>query len=134
MIPPEWYPGLRHAHIGLVVCSVALFAVRGAGVMAGAGWPLAGGVRGLSVAIDSLLLLAGVGLWMLLGLNPAGPDTWLGAKLLGLVAYVGLGTVALKRGRTRTIRALAWLAALGVVGWMASVALRHDPRGFLAWS
>jgi uncharacterized membrane protein SirB2 len=42
-----------------------------------------------------------------------------------------LGTVALKRGKTRRQRIAAWIAALFVFGYMASVAVTHDPSPFL---
>jgi uncharacterized membrane protein SirB2 len=56
---------------------------------------------------------------------------WLTAKVLGLVLYIGLGTVALRRGRTRGQRALAGLAAMLVFGFIVSVALSKNPAGFL---
>jgi uncharacterized membrane protein SirB2 len=57
---------------------------------------------------------------------------WLLAKIIGLVAYIGLGMVALKPGRPPAQRALAWLAALAVFGYIVSVALTRNPLGFIA--
>lgn len=129
------YAQIKQGHIALVVCSGALFAARGVGLWAGARWPMAAWARWLSVGVDTLLLAAGVTLWALLGLNPA-RDTWLGVKLLLLLAYIVVGSVALRRGRTARLRKLAFLAALGLYGFMASVALAHRPLGLLAsaWS
>ena len=59
------------------------------------------------------------------------PNGWLTAKVLALIAYIILGSIALKRGSTKAIRALAWVAALATFGYIVSVALTHDPRGFL---
>ena len=53
--------------------------------------------------------------------------------MIGLVAYIGLGTVALKRGRTRAGRAAAFFAALATFAYIVSVAVTRDPRGFLLW-
>ena len=92
----ELYPSIKLAHIGLVMLSGALFATRGAALLAGRAWPMTRGLRVASVAIDSLLLAAGVALWSLLSLQPL-RDAWLGSKLLLLVLYVVLGTLALKR-------------------------------------
>ena len=59
-------------------------------------------------------------------------DAWLTAKVGGLVAYVVLGAVALKRGRTRSVRLAALLAAMGVFGYIVSVAVTKQPAGFFS--
>ena len=87
------YPTVRSLHITLVTLSVALFTVRGLGVLAGQAWPMTGWARGLAPVIDSLLLLAGGTLWWLLQLNPT-QNHWLLAKLVLLIVYIVLGTLA----------------------------------------
>lgn len=125
------YPWLRPLHITLVTLSVALFALRGLGVLAGQAWPMAGWARGLAPVIDSLLLLAGGTLWWLLQLNPT-QNHWLLAKLVLLIVYIVLGTLALKRAPTRGAKALCFVAALAVVGFMASIAMARHPLGLFA--
>jgi uncharacterized membrane protein SirB2 len=125
------YPLAFWTHITLVTASVSLFAARGLGVLAGQAWPMRPGWRGLSVWIDVGLLSAGGTLWFLLQFNPW-HDHWLGAKLILLVVYIGLGTMALKRAPTRAAKALFFVAALGCVAFMASIALRHNPLGWWA--
>jgi uncharacterized membrane protein SirB2 len=125
------YPWLLPLHIALVTLSVSLFAVRGLGVLAGQAWPMAGWARGLAPVIDSLLLLAGGTLWWLLQLNPR-QDHWLGAKLVLLIVYIVLGTLALKRAPTRAAKELCFMAALAVVGFMFSIAVAHHPLGRFA--
>jgi len=127
----EIYPWLKPLHITLVTLSVSLFAARGLGVLAGQSWALAGWARGLAPAIDTLLLLAGGTLWWLLQLNPV-RDHWLLAKLVLLVVYIVLGTLALKRAPTRTAKALSYVTALAVVGFMVGIALAHHPLGQFA--
>jgi uncharacterized membrane protein SirB2 len=58
-----WYSPLKSAHIGLVLVSGLLFALRGALVLAGQSWAMAKPWRMLSYGIDTLLLAAGVTLW-----------------------------------------------------------------------
>jgi uncharacterized membrane protein SirB2 len=125
------YPWLLPLHIGLVTLSLSLFALRGLGVLAGAAWPLAGWARGLAPVIDSLLLLAGGGLWWLLQFNPW-QNHWLGVKLVLLVVYIVLGSMALKRAPTRGSKTLFFAAALAVAGFMVSVAISHHPLGVFA--
>jgi uncharacterized membrane protein SirB2 len=84
--------------------------------------------RGLSVLIDSLLLAAGLALALLLQVT----QPWLVVKLLLLVTYIGLGTLALKRAPTRSGKALAFVAALACVGFLISVARAHHPLGAFA--
>lgn len=122
------YPLLRHTHVGLATLSVTLFAARGVGVLCGASWPMHGGLRGASVAIDSLLLLAGVLLAVALQVSQA----WLPVKLALLVAYIVLGSLALKRAPTRPGKALAFAAALACVLLLVGVAQARHPAGWWA--
>lgn len=121
MLEASHYLLLKHGHMALAATSVALFAARGAGVWAGRAWPMAAGVRRASVGIDMLLLAAGVALWVLMQYHPL-RQAWLGLKLALLLAYIVLGSVALKRGRTRTVRSAALAAALACVATMAALA------------
>ena len=127
----EFYPQIKTAHLALVAASGLLFALRGAAALAGHTWPLHGALRLSSVAIDSALLAAGVVLWSLLGLQPV-RNPWLGVKLLLLVLYIVLGSLALKRARTPRGRALAYAAAISCFLFMVSVAMAHHPLGVLS--
>jgi uncharacterized membrane protein SirB2 len=53
-------------------------------------------------------------------------QAWLTAKIAAVVVYIVLGSVALKRGRTRAIRVSAWVGALATYGYIVAVALTHD--------
>ena len=127
----EFYPQVRAVHIGAVLASGALFALRGGGVLSGARWPLAAPLRYLSYSIDSVLLTAAL---MLLSMLPAAvfANHWLAAKLTLLVAYVVLGSLALKRGRSARMRGLCFAAALLVYVAMFGIARTHRPLGWLA--
>ena len=104
--------------------------MRGALVLAGQSWAMAKPWRMLSYGIDTLLLAAGVTLWALLSLNPVA-SPWLGTKLLLLVLYIVLGSLALKRARSPAARHASYAGALMVYMFMASVAIAHHPLGFL---
>ena len=123
---PWLYPALRHLHLACVSASITLFVARGLGVTAQQAWPMRPFWRRLSVAIDTPLLLAGIGLWALLAYHPL-QQAWLGAKLVLLVVYIVLGSFALKRGRTRGQRLAFFIAALAVVLSMAGIALTRSP-------
>lgn len=126
----DWYVPVKQAHVALVGLSVSLFLARGVSVLAGAGWAMAAWARRTSVAIDTALLAAGVALWTMLRLHPLG-DAWLGAKLAWLVLYIVLGSLALKRARTRAARAVCFVAALVVLATLVSVPLTRHPLGWM---
>lgn len=78
---------------------------------------------------DTLLLSAGIGMVLLLQQYPF-QQAWLTAKLLALVAYILLGSLALKRGRTPRTRMVAGIAAVATVGYILAVALSRRPWPF----
>ena len=82
--------------------------------------------------IDTVLLASAIGLTWVLEQYPF-VHGWLTAKVLGLIAYIILGSIALRYGPTKPIRTAAWIAALIVFGYVVSVALTHTPLGFLLW-
>jgi uncharacterized membrane protein SirB2 len=124
----DFYPLLKFSHVSLVGCSGAFFAARGAAVLTGRVWPMRSRWRILSYVIDSLLLAAGVTLWLMLRLNPA-RDVWLGAKLLLLLLYIVAGSLAVKRGRAMVVRGAFYGGASSLYLLIASIALTHDPLG-----
>jgi len=125
-----FYPEIKDVHVAAVIASGLLFAVRGVAVQWGAPWPMATPLRWTSYAIDTVLLTAALMLVSILQQYPF-VNGWLTAKVVLLVAYVALGTFALKRGATPRTRLACLLAALAVYLSIASIAIEHDPRGFL---
>jgi uncharacterized membrane protein SirB2 len=121
----DFYLPVKLAHVTLVSASGVLFACRGAASLARRAWPLTARWRVASVVTDTALLAAGVLLWVMLGLNPL-RDAWLLTKLLLLVLYIAMGTLALKRADM-----LAYVAAIACYLFMVSVALAHHPLGAL---
>lgn len=128
----EYYPWFKHAHIGLVIASGSLFAVRGA--LALATVPIAGhaAVRYLSYAIDTALLGAAFVLMSIVHMYPLSHD-WLSLKIALLLVYIVLGSFALKRARTTRVRVACYLAALLVYLTMFGIARAHHPLGWLRW-
>jgi uncharacterized membrane protein SirB2 len=127
------YPAARLTHVSLVLVSGAVFALRGLAVLQGRAWPMLRAVRRASYTIDTLLLSAAVLLLTILQLNPL-TTPWLLAKLVLLLFYIALGTLALKRARTAQLRRYCFVASLLCYGFMLSVALTHSPWGALRWA
>lgn len=124
----EFYPYIKLVHVAAVVASGSLFLLRGLAVQGGAAWGMVAPIRYLSYSIDIVLLAAAL---MLLTVLPAAvfANGWLWLKLALLVIYVVLGTIALKRGRTRAVRLTCFVGALLVFAAMYVIARTHDPLG-----
>ena len=127
----EFYAQIKWTHIAAVITSGSLFALRGAGTLAGARWPMWAPLRYLTYTVDTVLLTAALMLAAILHQYPF-VHGWLTAKVLLLVLYIVLGTFALKRAGTLRARAWCYLAALAVFLCIVSIARAHNPLGWFA--
>jgi len=125
------YATVKLIHQSAVALSLAGFFVRGAASLAGAAWVHRRPAKTLPHVVDSVLLVSALALAWMLRLTP-GNAPWLAAKVVGLVAYVALGVVALRPGRSAAVRASTWVAALATAGWIVSVAITKSPLGVFA--
>jgi uncharacterized membrane protein SirB2 len=116
------YLAFKHLHLTCVGLSAALFFVRGLLMLWRPDALRASWARITPHVVDTVLLVAAIGMLVTGRINPL-DDPWLLAKIGALLVYIGLGTVALKRGRTRGVRLGAWLGALAVLLYIVSVAL-----------
>lgn len=116
------YSLLRTLHIATVHLTLVLFLVRGFWMLTDSSLLEARWVKVLPHVNDSLLLFAAIAMLIVAGLNPL-EQPWLMAKVIGLLVYIGLGTVALKRGKTKSIRVQAMIVALAVFGYIVAVAI-----------
>ena len=119
------YSLLKHVHVATVVITLVLFVTRGVWMWADSPRLQAKLVKILPHVNDTILLASGIALAVLLGQYPF-VDGWLTAKLLALLAYIALGTIALKRGKTKPVRMTAFLLALAVLAYLVAVALTHQ--------
>ncbi len=126
------YLAIKHLHVLLAVITIAGFLLRGLWMMTNSHRLHLRTTRIAPHVIDALLFLAGVVLLVMLSLNPWA-EAWLIAKFAGLFVYVLLGTIALRRGRTREIRQVAFVGAIAVFAYVVGVALSKSPASWLAW-
>lgn len=124
------YYWIRQLHIATVVFTVAFFALRYYWMLHHPRLLQTAWTRYLSVFNDTLLLIAGISLAAMSGQYPL-QSPWLSAKLVALVVYIILGSLALKRGRTRRSRATFGILALACVGYIIWVALTRTPTPWL---
>ncbi|TLY95009.1 MAG: hypothetical protein E6K36_04040 [Gammaproteobacteria bacterium] len=124
------FAAIRLVHITCVAMSGSLFCLRGilriASIPTAHHWLL----RLASHVIDTALLLAAILLTLILHQYPF-TDAWLTTKVLLLVLYIVLGTIALKRARTVFGRVVAFVFALLTFAYIIGVAITHHPAGWL---
>jgi uncharacterized membrane protein SirB2 len=116
------YTVLKYLHVGCVVVSGTGFVLRGAWMLQSSPMLARRWVRVVPHVVDTVLLASAIALSVAIRQYPL-MDAWLTAKVLGLVAYVALGTLALKRGRTRAVRITAFCGALLVFAYIVAVAI-----------
>jgi uncharacterized membrane protein SirB2 len=116
------YAVLRSLHIATVHATLILFLLRGYWMVTESPRLRDRWVRVVPHTNDTLLLFAAVAMLVVGGINPLA-QPWLIAKILGLLAYIGLGTVALKRGKTKILRISALVLAVGVFAYIVAVAI-----------
>lgn len=125
------YYWVKQVHIYSVLLSFTLFLARGAWVLAGRPLPRHAFLRLLPHTVDTVLLTSALWLTTIIQQFPFRAP-WLTVKVVLLVAYIVLGSLALRRAATRTGRAIAFVAAIGVFLFLFSVARYHHPLGALS--
>jgi len=120
---------LKQVHVWAVALSLAGFLARSLGTFAHGAWVRSRGARRAQDAVDTVLLVSAIALAYTLGISPLA-HPWLAAKIGALLAYIGLGALALRAQLPLPARLTAWIGALGVFGYIVSVALTKDPQGF----
>ena len=121
---------LKYVHIACVVLSGSGYFIRGIGMIRESTWLQKKWVRIVPHVIDTTLLGSAVLLALQLQQYPFVHD-WLTAKVLGLLAYIVLGSISLKYGKTKRVRIVAWLAAMGVFLYIVAVALTRQVLPFV---
>lgn len=127
----EYYLVLRNLHVGCAIATITLFVLRGLLMLADSPRRHGPVLRYLPHVIDTVLLTTALMLTTVISQYPFSTG-WLTVKLVLLVAYIVLGSIALNRGRTRAIRVAAFAAALATIGFLVSVARTHHPLGMFA--
>lgn len=116
------YYTLKHFHMGCAAASGSLFLLRGVWMLRTSPLLQQRWVKIVPHLVDTALLASAVTLAVWSGQYPFAQG-WLTAKVVALLGYIVLGTIALKRGRTPAIRAGAFIGALALFGYIVAVAL-----------
>ncbi len=125
------YTSIKLVHIATALLTVSGFVLRGFWMLTGNDLLEKKLVRVLPHVIDTFFLLSGVALLSYLDGAPL-TQPWMLFKIAGLVAYIVLGTLAIRRGKTQAARAAAFFAALAVFAYTYGVAASKSPASWLA--
>jgi uncharacterized membrane protein SirB2 len=124
------YDALKHLHMTAAGLSILFFIVRAYWSVTGSGKLQLKFVKIAPHIIDTVLLVCGVALAAMLG--AAAHQPWVIAKIAGLVLYIVVGAIAIKRGKTAGTRAFAALVAIAIFFYIVGVAMAHSPMSWLA--
>lgn len=120
------YELLKMMHVGSIIVSYLLFFLRGIWLMQDSEQLRQRWVKILPHVVDTILLTSAVALAIIIQQSPLS-DSWLTAKVIGLLFYIGLGMIAMRFGKTRRTRIIAWMAAQCVFIYIVLVALTKSP-------
>ncbi len=125
----SWYPLIKDVHLITVALTLSLFLLRFYWLMADSAMLYRRWVRIVPHVIDSVLLLSGVLLVMITHFYPFSVQgSWLTEKLLGVIIYIALGSMALsRRPRKMGTRWIATLTALIIALIVIKLAITKMP-------
>jgi len=119
------YAIIKNAHISFAIISISLFMLR-------AYWSIIESqqlqkpwAKTIPHINDALLLICAIYLMNISHQFPFTHD-WLTAKFIALLLYIGMGTIAIKRGKTKGIRLLFSLLAIATFSYIFAVARTHS--------
>lgn len=125
----EW---IKTLHISCVFLSFSGFFLRGIWMLFDSAMLANKWVKIVPHIVDSVLLLSALSMVYMQSLSILQND-WLLVKIAALLVYILLGMIALKCGKTKQIKVIAWCSGLVVFLYIVSVALNKSVEGFVFW-
>ena len=122
----------KNIHLISIVLSFSGFFVRGIWMLQGSAKLRQRWVKIAPHIIDTLLLTSAIALAVQMRISPL-EHSWLMAKIIALLVYIGVGMVALRFGRSRNERLGAWVFGLLTFLYIVSVALTKSVLGWLVY-
>ena len=129
--PMNSYLILKNLHMTLAAISIAGFVFRGVLVLRDSAWIQHRLLKVVPHVVDTLFLLSGIVLAVMLHQYP-GTHHWLTAKVVGLLVYIVLGTLGLKRAPSKLSKVVCMVLAVAVFIWIVGIALHRHPLAWLA--
>src|SRR5690606_35045276 len=101
---------IKHLHVTAAALSILFSMLRAYWSVTGISLLQKKSVKIAPHVIDTVLLVAAITLAAMLG--PAASQPWVLTKIVLLIAYIGVGTIAIKRGKTPRSRGIAAVIAV----------------------
>jgi uncharacterized membrane protein SirB2 len=120
------YPYIKLVHVTTVIITGSLFLLRFVWMLQNPLEQKGAWVRSLPHYNDTVLFISGLSMAAIIGQLPM-QAPWLTAKLFVLLAYILLGSLALRRGRQIWVRRTAGAAAISCYLYIITIALSRDP-------
>jgi uncharacterized membrane protein SirB2 len=120
------YEIVKHIHLTAIVLSVVLFLLRFVLNVMQSSMLQKKWLKILPHIVDTLLLVSAATLCVILKQYPF-VDAWVTEKLLALVMYIFMVTLALKLGRTGFMRAIGLIGAVSWIAYAGMVAVSKQP-------
>lgn len=122
------YSSIKHIHLLAIAFSVLLLTLRYILMMMDSSLLHKKWLKVTPHVVDTILLASGVALIFITGFIPfTAAGAWLTEKISCVLVYIALGFVALKLGRNKIIRSVAFFGALGWLYWAAHLAMTKVP-------
>ena len=126
------YVTLKYLHVSCVIVSGCGFFLRGVWMLLDSPMMAQRWVKVVPHVVDTTLLSSAIAMVAISEQYPFA-QSWLTAKLIGLLGYILCGTMALRRGKNKASRGVFFALALLAYFYIVSVALSRNPLGFLSW-
>lgn len=124
------YMAFKHIHMLCAVISIISFIIRGALRLKNSDTLQKKWIRIAPHIVDTFLLLSAIGLMVSIGQYPF-VNSWLTAKLIGLLVYIFLGVYTLKIAKTQPARIISYLLSIATFFYIATVAVTKNPLPFM---
>lgn len=124
------FASIKIIHLCCIAISYSLFAMRGFWSFNGSPMLQRQYVKVMPHMVDTVLLASAISLAAMLGISPLNTP-WLSVKIIALLLYIVLGSIAIKRGKTRKVKFIAWIAAQLVFLYIVATAITHNPMPWL---
>lgn len=122
------YTSMKHVHLLAIALSVLFLTIRYILMMMDSPLLQKKFFKVTPHVVDTVLLASGISLIFITGFIPfTAAGAWLTEKITCVLVYIALGFVALKLGRSKLIRSVAFFGALGWLYWAAHLAMTKVP-------
>lgn len=123
---------IKTIHVTCALISFAGFFIRGIWMLRNSTLLQQRWVKTTPHIVDTLLLVSAIILAVQFRFSPL-EQPWLMVKIIALLVYIGAGMVALRFGRSKTVRLYAWLFGLATILYIMSVATSKSVLGWFAY-